>query len=349
MYDRPCVTIDAAVLAVPHIDCVKDEAFQYIDTLLDWRKLLNESWIAIHLSEYASEALFADSLFPMREQLKELFNIHGIVEFDANTVATIAIQLLKLTPSFETYFRINDVLFEKIETSPDIIRLTTHSGIQSNLARCITLVAILRKYCSQPLGGHSLLLKKAPQQVIHIRAQIHDLEHTRDDIVAFPCAPEYFEGEVLACDDFHGLIKCLDETVILADASDNLGIEVAIRIALCKYSIAKGESSGWRDTLIPKIGGEFREICQKCCTNHGDSLRPKILRAIVETIEDQNLQAVHAIRTGPGGSNPQRLRGSDKAQRRNIDRNFRLHYWECADGTIELASVVSHNQYSIPE
>ena len=349
MYDRPSVTIDAAVLAVPHIDCVEDEALQYVYTLLDCSKLLSEPWIAIHMSEYASEALFADSLFPMREQLKKLFNIHGIVEFDANTVATIAIQLLMITPSFETHFRIKEVLFENFETSPDIIRLTTHSGIQSNLARCITLVAILRKHCSQPLGGHSLLLKKTPQQVIYIRTQIHDLEHTRDDIVALPCPPEYFEGEVLACDDFHGLIECLDETVILAGASDNLGIEVAIRIALCKYSIDQGESSGWRDTLIPKIGGKFREKCQKCCTNHGDSLRPKILRAIVETIEGQNLQAVHAIRTGSGGSNPQRLRGSDKAQRRDIDHNFHLHYWECANGTIELASVVSHNQYSIPE
>jgi hypothetical protein len=43
------------------------------------------------------------------------------------------------------------------------------------------------------------------------------------------------------------------------------------------------------------------------------------------------------------------MRGRDKAQRRDIDYEFHLHYWECANGTIELASVVHHNDFSIPE
>jgi hypothetical protein len=42
MHSLPSVTIDAGVLAVPHVDCAKDDAFQYVDTLLDWSKLLDE-------------------------------------------------------------------------------------------------------------------------------------------------------------------------------------------------------------------------------------------------------------------------------------------------------------------
>jgi hypothetical protein len=63
----------------------------------------------------------------------------------------------------------------------------------------------------------------------------------------------------------------------------------------------------------------------------------------------QNMAAVHGLRTGMGGDDPQRTRGKDKAQRRDIDYEFHLHYWECANGTIELASVVHHNDFSIPE
>lgn len=76
----------------------------------------------------------------------------------------------------------------------------------------------------------------------------------------------------------------------------------------------------------------------------------KILRSIIETIKGQNLSAVHALRTGSGGNDPQRVRDSDKAkaQRRDIDREFHLHYWELADGTVELASVVYHNDFLIP-
>ena len=345
---RPSVTIDAGILAVPHIGCTKDDAFQYVDTLLDWSKLLDEPWVAIYMSERASEALFDDDLFPLRNRLRDLFSKLGIVEYTVNDIAKIAAKLLSLTPSFEAYYRLKDVLSEQLETDPDVIRLTTHDGLQSDLARCITLIAVLRKHCSQPLGGHSLILREAPKQIIQIQAQIHELEHSRGDIPELPCPPEFFEGDVLVCDDFRGLIECLDEASILVGASDNLGVDLAIRIAIFKHAIAQGEAPDWGNATVPNIGAEFRELCQQCCADQGDSLPPKILRSIVETIKGHNLSAVHALRTGPGGNDPQRMRGSDKAQRRDIDREFHLHYWECENGTIELASVVYHNDFSIP-
>jgi hypothetical protein len=42
------------------------------------------------------------------------------------------------------------------------------------------------------------------------------------------------------------------------------------------------------------------------------------------------------------------MRDQDKAWRRDIDSKYRLHYWECADGTIEFASVGAHNMFVIP-
>lgn len=348
MHSLPSVTIDAGVLAVPPVDCSHDDAFQYVDTLLDWSKLLDEPWVAIYMSERASEILIDEELFPLRNHLREFFNRHGIVEYSPNDVATIVEKLLSLTPSFETYYRVKDLLSEHLETDPDVIRLSTHEGLQSDLARCITLIAVLRKHCSQPLGGHSFILREAPKQVIKVRAHIHELEHSRDDIPALPCPPEFFEGDVLVCDDFRGLIDCLDESAILVGASDDLGIELAVRIALFKNAIEQGDSPDWGGVIVPAIGSKFRELCQQVCTNQGDSIPPKILRSIVETIKGHNLPAVHALRTGPGGNDPQRMRGSDKAQRRDIDREFHLHYWECAGEKIELASVVYHNDFSIP-
>lgn len=348
MHSLPSVTIDAGVLAVPHVDCAKNDTFQYVDTLLDWSKLLDEPWVAIYMSERASEVLIDGDLFPLRSHLRELFSRHGVVEYSVNDIATVAEKLLSLTPSFETSYQVKDVLWEHLETDPDVIRLTTHDGIQSDLARCIMLIAVLRKHCSQPLGGHSLILREAPKQVIQVRAHIHELEHTRDDIPTLPCPPAFFEGDVLVCDDFRGLIECLDETAILIGASDDLGIELAVRIALFKYAIAHGDSLDWSGVIVPAIGSKFRELCQQVCADQRDSVPPKILRSIIETIKGHNLPAVHALRTGPGGDDPQRMRGSDKARRRDIDREFHLHYWECANGMVELASVVYHNDFSIP-
>lgn len=348
MSSLPSVTIDAGVLAVPRVDCLKDYALQYVDNLLDWSKLLDEPWVAIYMSERASESLFADGLYPLRDQLRELFTAQGIVEYDFNTVARITNQLLAITPSFETYYRVKDVLSEHLETDPDVIRLTTHEGLQSDLARCITLIAVLRKHCSQPMGGHSLILREVPKQVIQVRVQIYELQHSRDDIPALPSPPDLFEGDVLVCDDFRGFIECLDESIILVGASDDIGVELAVRIALFKHDIAQAGFQDWSGVVVPTIGSNFRELCQRVCADQGDAMPPKILRSIVETVKSINLPAVHALRTGTGGNNSQRMRGPDKAQRRDIDREFHLHYWECADGTVELASVVYHDDFTIP-
>lgn len=342
------VTIDGAVIAVPSPVRSAGAVHDYIDTLLDWSKLLDEPWIAIHLSEGASDALFADGLYPLRNQLESLFGDLGVVEYDVNTVARVVDKLLTLTPSFETYYRVQDVLTGALTTEPDIIRLTTHEGLQSDLARCVVLIAVLRMHCRQPLAGHSLIIRAAPGPIVKVRAQIHDIDHERNDLPELPSPPEYFEGDVLVCDNFKGLVACLDESAILLDACDNPGIELAIKIALFKANLAGGQEPSWSETVMPVIGGSFLDTCQQCCADEGDGLSPRILRAIIETMESQNMAAVHALRTGRGGGSPQRTRGNDKAQRRDIDYEFHLHYWKCSDGSIELASVVHHNDFSIP-
>src|SRR3990172_13086221 len=110
----PSVTIDAGVLAAPLEHGSAEDAHRYVETLLDWSRLLDEPWVAIYMSERACEALFDDGLFPLRDQLKRLFTANGIVEYDVNTVAQVVDRLLQLTPSFETYFSIRDVLAEEL-------------------------------------------------------------------------------------------------------------------------------------------------------------------------------------------------------------------------------------------
>ena len=132
-------------------------------------------------------------------------------------------------------------------------------------------------------------------------------------------------------------------------ASDDVGVELAIRIAMYKRRIERGEEPEWKTIEVPRVGREFRELCQRCCQDQSHSLPPRVLRSIVETLNDERMTDVHALREGKGGNTSQRLRGKDKAQRRDIDHEFHLHYWDCDDGTVEIASVVYHNDFSIPE
>ncbi|MCG2777396.1 MAG: hypothetical protein L6406_17130 [Desulfobacterales bacterium] len=145
----PSVTIDASVLAVPELESTAEDAHRYIDTILDWRRLLDEPWVAIYMSERASGVLFDTGLYPLRDQLIKLFNAHGIVEYDVHTVVIVVDNLLRRTPHFETYFKIHDVLFDNISTNPDILQFSSGTVLKSDLARCVVLIAILRDHCSK--------------------------------------------------------------------------------------------------------------------------------------------------------------------------------------------------------
>jgi len=344
------VTIDASVLAVPQLVEVAEEAYSYIETLLDWSRFLDEPWVSTYMSERASEALFEDGLYPFRDKLTRLFSDNGVVEYDVNTVATIVDRLLQLTPSFETYFSIRDVLTEKLTTEPDILRLCSGTSLRSDLARCVVLIAILRQHCQEPILGHSLILRHSPEKTVRVRVQIHMLEHQRDDLGALPVEPEYFEGDVLVCDDFKGLIQCLDEAAILLTATDDVGVYTAIQIAIYKARMANETNPEWDNVPAYRIGHSFRTSLLKC--HMTQQLASKQLRAIVETLEQTNMSKTHALRVGPGGGAPQRVRERDqaKAWRRDVDREHHLHYWTCIDGAIEIASVsFPHDDFTIPE
>lgn len=345
----PSVTVDAGVLAVPPDDCDPDEIHKYVDTILDWKKLLDESWVDIHMSERASESLFEDDLYPLRDSLNSLFQRHGIVEYDVNTITTVVDSLLQQTPNFETHFGLKDILAENTTTEPDILGSTKFDGLKSDLNRCAVLISILRKHCKQDPGGHSLILRDAPKKTIEVSTQIHELEHDREDIEGLQYHPEFFQGDLFACDDFRGLIECLDESQIFKDASNVQEIELAIRISMFKNEIRENLDPDWNALELPEINTQFRPTVSQCLRDQPSSLSPKILRAINETICQENMAAVHALRVNSGGNSSQRLRGQDKAQRRDIDNEFHLHYWECDNGKLELASVVYHNDFTIPE
>lgn len=346
----PSVTIDAGVLAAPSEHGTADDAYHYVETLLDWSRLLDNPWVAIYMSERASEVLFDDGLFPLRDHLNHLFTANGIVEYDVNTIAQFLVRLLQRTPSFETYFSIQDVLTDELSTDPDIFQFCSGARLQSDLARCIVLLAILRKHCWELTRDHSLILRQAPATIIRVRALITLLEHQRTDLDAMPPLPKYFDGDAMVCDDFRSLIDCLDEAEILLEATDEVGIGVAIRIAVYKARLACGTSPDWDDVPRHRIGHCFFSTFKGINPTH--QLSAKLLRAIVETLEQVNMAATHQLRTGYGGEDPQRVREIDRANgwRRDIDRDHHLHYWICEDGIVEIASVsFPHDDLTIPE
>ena len=350
----PSVTIDAGVLAPPTEDGSAEDIHRYIETLLEWKKLLDEPRVAIYMSEQASVALVEDGLYPLHENLKNLFAANGIEESNVNDVITVAYALLQRAPSLEGRFSISYILTDDPLplVDPNILETSAGNALREDLARCLILIAILRRYCGDAARDHFLILRCVPGPVVTVQTKIRKIEHSRNDLNEVPISPEIFKGDVLICDDFRGFIQCLNESSILVSSTDISGLEMAIRIALYKSRLGRGKDPDWDDLRNLRIGHRFVNTVQESCRNQGDSFPAKVLRAIVQTLDEKNMTATHSLRTGPGGDNPQRKRAADGAgaMRRDIDQDHHLHYWSCDNGVVELASVsYPHDDFSIPE
>ena len=346
----PSITIDAGALAVPPHNVSVEDANRYVHTLLELGRLIGCPWIEVTMSEKSCLALDRDNLFPFYPQLKNLMTYTGIKHFDANTVNTVILKLLSQSlPTLEEYFGVNNVLSDNLCVSPDVLSQSMGDALRSDLSRILILTAILRKCCRKLIHSHAFFLRHAPSHVVNVRAEIYEIEHNRSDLVDIPFMPEVYEGNVLICDDFRGMIKCMDGPSILASSQDKADVETAIRIALFASRLERGEQSEWNELPVFRIGDHFLDTAVEACRKE-NGLPRRILRAVVETLDSLNDDDAHPLRTGPGGNNPPRLRGNDRAMRRDIDRTFHLHYWSCEDRLIEFATVsFPYSNYWIPE
>ena len=199
------------------------------------------------------------------------------------------------------------------------------------------------------LRGHAIAIRTANVgTAIQVRCLIEAIEHSRGDLAGVPTAPQYFQGSTLVCSTFHDLVMSLDEIEILRGATDERHVAASIRVGLYKRYVSRGNPLRWQDLPTFSMGGEFFNSLQTHQVMSGSGLAERLIRAIIETICHERLDATHALRVGKGAGDAQRKRGEYLAWRRDIDYEFHLHYWQRKTAIPEFAILVVHNDFSIP-
>lgn len=241
------------------------------------------------------------------------------------------------------------MLCETLDTEPDLLSITTHKHMASELARCLVLFALLREHCHHPIADHALVVRPWQGHTqVQVRAIIHDLDHERDDMPPLPAPPDYFKGSVWVCQSFRELVIGIDEASIWRAANDETGCEIAIHIALYKSRLVRGLEPEWGEGSFFRFGKRFISQANQCFQDNSISLMGKTLRAIVETIDQLRLDDVHALHQASSGGSPQYIRGKDRGWRRDIDQGYHLHYWQGPDG-IEFGWMGPHNDFQLPK
>lgn len=343
----PHVTIDSSVLALPD-GCRADGIGEYVERILDWKQLLDERWVGVHMSARTPEILFGSGCYSY-QSLKSIFSRAGIEQYDARTVNRVVMALLQVTPSFEEFFGVRDVLTSEVETAPDVMSAVKPPVIAVELARLIVLAALVNQCDENMRNGHAIVIgSHTGTNVISVKAMIYELEHSRSDLNDFARAPEMFEGSIWACGNFVSFVEKTDERELWRSSGCPVDLHAAIRVALLKSGTRRGVRRSWVNLPRFRIGKHFYQTAMQCCSGRPQGYCDKVLRAVVETVDKLEMADTHALRVDRGASSAQVVRrGTDKAWRRDIDHEFHLHYWDCADGQVELANVVAHNDFEI--
>jgi hypothetical protein len=344
------VTIDTAVFAPPAPGSPKEMVYGFIDTLLEWRDATDGGRTKLYTSRYAAEVLMHGDLYPLRPHLRELLRQAEVYEYDANTIAVVAETLLN-SEKLEDALRIADVLVDGLTIEPDVFCSHSPMELRAEAERSAVVLSLASSYCEDTITcGHAIAIRaKDFSAAIRVRGLLQDIEHDRTDLANLPKPPDYFEGSALVCSSLHNLLTNMDATAILRSARKASQVRAAITVAWYQRQIANGMSPDWANLSEFEVGTEFLPSLLAHHVTSKVGLASRILRAATETICHENLSATHWLRTGSGGNDPQRMRGSDGAWRRDVDYEYHLHYWEREDGKVELAVVVVHNDFSIPE
>ena len=345
------VTIDTAVFAPPPIGSVAGDVFRFIETLLHWKDAMDDGAIDIYRSKFAQEVLMRCDLYPMRPQLKQLFAGAGVVAYDANTVGVWAEKLFSGSIEIEPILGISDVLLGDLTVDPDVFAAIAPDALRDEAHRCAVILSVANRFGPEEiLRAHAMAVRAAGvRNAINVRALIEDIEHSRQDLDGLALAPQYFDGSVVACSGFNDFLLSLDAVTILRAATGSEDVAVAVRLGLYRAWSTRGNPRDWSDLPSFRLGLHFFDSLVEHHVMSGSGLADRVMRCLLETVGHEKLADTHALRTGQGGGNPQRARGKDLAWRRDVDREYHLHYWECDTGIVELARLVVHNDFSIPE
>lgn len=343
------VTVETAIFAPPPINSSADLVRRFIETLLEWKEAIDDQRVQVYTSKFAPDVLMTCDLYPMRPQLRAVLAEADVFEYDANTVAVLAESIMNRSSKIEDTLGISYVLPSDLTLNPDIFVDYAPLQLREDANRCAIVLSLANRFANEPmLRSHAIAIRSVNvATAVQVRCLIDDIEHTRHDLGGLPMAPDYFEGSILVCSTFHHLIMALDETEILRGAVDERTVAAAIRIGLYKRYISQGNALRWQNLPAFLMGTEFFNSLRRHQVMSGSGLADRLIRAILETICHERLDAAHALRLGRGANDAQRQRGGDLAWRRDIDHEFHLHYWECTTGTAELALLVVHNDFSI--
>ncbi|WHY94685.1 hypothetical protein QNK12_15015 [Neobacillus cucumis] len=317
--------IDPFSLAYP-ANGSKEELEEYINMLLELDQYTQESSLDILISNNTSDILVLENNFPYWDELKSVFERHGINYIQPSDLITTIGRILKLKKIED--LGINDVLYSYLTLEEDSICSRPRNYLEE--FKRIAMIACIYTI----LEYNQFIFSKGDfEESIFVSGDLIDIEKEEHISIEIP---RNYSCIIPLVKNFEEFFFRVNPVEVWTEKLYEEAIKISIFQRTGSY-----EDANW------KFGHSFfRSAQDKGFLSEGIKIK-RLIRSIVDTILRENLSETHWLRAGQGANEPQVTRGNDRAWRKDIDREYHLHYWETEDG-IEFASVVVHNDMSIP-
>jgi hypothetical protein len=340
--------IDPFVFACPHPDEGIDTFRSFIQSILSWKDLHDARWARVFISNQTIDVLSETNTYPLWDGLQALIAEFHIQDVQPRDIVGIVNALLMKLPAIEDHAGIKDLLYDEPKSTPNSHLIRRQALFVDQYFRIGLIICLLAELNNSQAMGHMLITRLLSEDLVRseIEATIHahDLDAGK---IALDAPPIHIKSRLDLCNTPHGLFLAVDPLQIWGKAETDQECAQALHLFLYQkvYETRRHRISA--TDFQWSLGGAFcASVVQKGFLNN-PPLMKALLRACAETILSERMTDVHTLREGRGAEERQIRRGSDKAWRREIDREYRLHYWETAEGP-ELAYLASHNESHIP-
>ncbi len=331
------VFLDPSVFSIP-VEPVVSEIEEFVNAINEISLLDSGELCHVLLSKYTQEALAQTDSYPIYQRLDDLIKEAGIRHIQTYDVMVVADYILKTASIAEEFLKCKEYLTESYYITPNYYLFGRSSRLVSVHDHLLNLMLI---HCKEgyPVDDHILFGTKlhGDRELVSIDSLIEAVDPVLSK-VSPPCrlsASFYIHKTVNSIFSTIDWLQCLLRHKNVAFLKDLLAVELTNRDpAVCSWS------------FHPDFTDSFLDIAR----NESAEFPKRVIRSLLLTIREQQLDKTHHLREGQSGGEPQlrRVKDGSGAWRRDIDYEYHLHYWKNGN-EIEFAVVVPHNVFGIPQ
>lgn len=329
--------VDPYIFSFNKDTLTKDQLEEFIENLIDWKKLIDLNWGRVFKPTETFDILFKNNLYPYVESLKELIDKYKIDYIQPEEIDKIVNSVLNKLPLIEDYSEINDVLIDN-----DNLRVSENRN-EDFIHILKKLVTILKINCTinKTREDENVILSKDLEiPVIKFDALISIVDSIHNIDLPIALNIEFFHFI-----NFKDFCSKIEPAIVWINAQNEMCIRMAIYIKIFQFD--RNIDFVYQENKPNFILYDTFFKSMRSLNFHAEEAKIDILlRALYEEILNINMKDTHELREGKSGGSKQISHKGYLAWRRDIDYEYHLHYWKKGNELI-FTDIVPHNDFKI--